>query len=129
LNVLLWILFAVFLLVLLLIFTPVHAEITYHAEGFSGAVRILFLRFRFPREKRKAEKGSKPKEDSPKEKQGGDLKRLISLIRLGIKAAGKRNDDQCGDELHCIKENSFYNGRPGRPLFYYVGNIVPIFPE
>lgn len=88
-NVLLWILFAVFVLLLLLILTPVHAEITYNKDGFSGALRILFLRFRVPREKKKVKKEQKAETKPSEKKQGGDLKRLLSLIRLAIETAGK----------------------------------------
>lgn len=88
-NVLLWILVTVFALVLFLIFTPLHAEITYHIDGFSAAVRIYFLRFRFPREKGNVKPKAKEKDKPPKQKKGGDLKRLISLLRLGIQCAGK----------------------------------------
>ncbi len=88
-SMLLWILFAIFVLLVLFLFTPVHAEITYHADGFLCAIRILFLRFRFPREKKNGKSAEKASAETNQKQKGGDLNYFISLIRLGVKTAGK----------------------------------------
>ncbi len=88
-SMFLWVLFAFFVFVVLLLLTPVHAEITYHADGFLCAIRIFFLRFRFPREKKKDKREKVAPNETNQKQKGGDLNYIISLIRLGIKLAGK----------------------------------------
>lgn len=89
-SVLLWILLALLVLILIVLFSPASALISYNGDGFSVTLRYLFLRLTFPQKKAKKEKVPKKQdEEKPKQKKKGNLKELVSLIKYALKALGK----------------------------------------
>ncbi len=85
----------VFLIVLLVLFLiaiiRVRCVVSYDGNGFRCLVGILFIKFHFPKKRKKKEKtvGLKDSEIREEEKSYGSLKELTWMIKPALKTLGK----------------------------------------
>ncbi len=88
-SVFAWILLSLLALILIVLFSPLSALISYHSDGFSVTLKYLFFHITFPKKERTIKQVKEEKNSTEKPRKKGKLSDLISLIKLVLKTLGK----------------------------------------